>query len=66
MLTAGHYYTLQVTRLSDHGLYLGDEQGEEEIAEREKFFLDGGMSRELAAAMARVMLSLEKISKRRK
>ena len=29
MLTAGHYYTLQVTRLSDHGLYLGDEQGEE-------------------------------------
>lgn len=40
--------------------------GEEEIAERAKFFLGGGMSPELACAMARVMLSLEKISKRKK
>ena len=40
--------------------------GEEEITERAKFFLGGGMSPELAGAMARVMLSLEKISKRRK
>ena len=40
--------------------------GEEEIAERAKFFLGGGMSPELAGAMARVMLSLEKLSKRRR
>lgn len=40
--------------------------GEEEIAERAKFFLGGGMSPELACAMARVMLSLEKLSKRRR
>ena len=40
--------------------------GEEEIAERAKFFLSGGMSPELAGAMARVMLSLEKLSKRKK
>ena len=39
--------------------------GAEEIAEREKFFLESGMSPELAASMARVMLSLEKLSKRR-
>ena len=39
---------------------------EEEVAEREKFFLGGGMSPELAGAMARVMLSLEKLSKRRR
>lgn len=37
-----------------------------EVAEREKFFLESGMSPELASAMARVMLSLEKLSKRRK
>lgn len=37
-----------------------------EVAEREKFFLESGMSQELASAMARVMLSLEKLSKRRK
>ncbi|OUO93217.1 DciA family protein [Cloacibacillus sp. An23] len=36
-----------------------------EIAEREKYFADGGLSPELASAMARVMLSLEKLSKRR-
>ncbi len=29
MLIAGHYYTLRVERLSDHGLYLGDEEGEQ-------------------------------------
>lgn len=40
--------------------------GEDEVAERGKFFLDGGMSPELADAMARVMLSLEKLSKRRR
>lgn len=38
--------------------------GGAEIAEREKFFLGGGMSPELASAMARVMLSLEKLSRR--
>lgn len=40
--------------------------GGAEVAEREKFFLASGMSGELASAMARVMLSLEKISKRKK
>ncbi len=39
--------------------------GESEIAEREKYFLEGGLSPELSSAMARVMLSLEKLSKRR-
>ncbi|WP_297449928.1 S1-like domain-containing RNA-binding protein [uncultured Alistipes sp.] len=29
MPTAGHYHTLRVNRISDHGLYLADEQGEE-------------------------------------
>ena len=40
--------------------------GEEEIAERAKFFLGGGMSPDLAGAMARDKLSLEKLSKRRR
>ncbi|HIT04079.1 MAG TPA: hypothetical protein IAC22_06180 [Candidatus Caccocola faecipullorum] len=39
---------------------------EEEIAEREKFFIEGGVSPELASSMARVMLSLEKLSNRKK
>lgn len=29
MLTAGHYYTLRVERVSDHGLYLSDDDGEQ-------------------------------------
>jgi len=29
MPTAGHYHTLRVNRISDYGLYLADEQGEE-------------------------------------
>lgn len=29
MLTAGHYHTLTVRRISDHGLYLGNEEGDE-------------------------------------
>lgn len=29
MLTAGHYYTLRVNRISDYGLYLADADGEE-------------------------------------
>lgn len=29
MLTAGHYYTLRVNRISDYGLYLADNDGEE-------------------------------------
>lgn len=29
MLVAGHYYTLKVNRISDYGLYLADEDGNE-------------------------------------
>ena len=29
MLVAGHYYTLKINRISDYGLYLADEDGNE-------------------------------------